>query len=95
MAAKTRPVLVVSVPYRDDDRALITVVPHTTSLRSSSFEIRVAAPFLRPGAFLVQGISTYPRAGAVRRLGLLRPEHFTLVMDGVARWLGLATQSNI
>jgi hypothetical protein len=51
MAAKTRPVLVVSTPYRDDDRAL-------------------------------------------RRLRILRPEHVTLVMSGVARWLGLTPRSD-
>ena len=28
MAAKTRPVLVVSVAYGDTDRAIVTVVPH-------------------------------------------------------------------
>jgi mRNA interferase MazF len=34
-ASKTRPALVVSVAFADSDRALITVVPHTTSVRSS------------------------------------------------------------
>jgi mRNA interferase MazF len=33
MAGKTRPALIVSVPFGDRDRTLITVVPHTTSLR--------------------------------------------------------------
>jgi mRNA interferase MazF len=37
MAAKTRPVLVVSVAYGDADRAIVTVVPHTTELRGSPF----------------------------------------------------------
>ena len=35
MAAKTRPVLVVSVAYGDADRAIVTVVPHATELRGS------------------------------------------------------------
>ena len=39
MAAKTRPVLVVNVAYGDLDRALVTVVPHTTQLRGTPFEI--------------------------------------------------------
>ena len=56
---KTRPALVVSVAFGDRDRALITVVPHTTALRGSPFEIAVNAPFLRPGAFLVQGVVTF------------------------------------
>lgn len=53
-AGKTRPALVVSGSFGDQDRALITVVPHTTALRGSVFEIAVQAPFLKPGAFLVQ-----------------------------------------
>ena len=48
-AGKTRPALVVSVAFGDQDRALITVVPHTTSLRGSPFEITTRAPFLKPG----------------------------------------------
>jgi mRNA interferase MazF len=88
MAAKTRPVLVVSVAYGDVDRALVTVVPHTTQLRASPFEISVSVPFLQPGAFLVQGVSTYPKAWAIRKLGTLRSEPFQMVMAGLRRWLG-------
>ena len=32
-AAKTRPALVLSIPLEEDERALTTVVPHTTSQR--------------------------------------------------------------
>ena len=35
MAAKVRPAVVISVPADDSDRALVTLVPHTTSPRSS------------------------------------------------------------
>jgi mRNA interferase MazF len=41
MEGKVRPALVVSVPYRDEDRALVAIVPHTTSLRGSQFEMGV------------------------------------------------------
>ncbi len=88
MAAKTRPVLIMSVPYGDADRVLFTVVPHTTALRGSTFEISVSAPFLKPGAFLVQGISTYPKAWAIRKLGTLSSEQFERVAAGLLRWLG-------
>jgi len=37
MAEKVRPALVVSVAYGDVDRALITIIPHTTSLRGSQY----------------------------------------------------------
>jgi mRNA interferase MazF len=89
MAAKTRPVLVVSVAYGDADRAILTVVPHTTQLRGSPFEICVHAPFLKPGAFLVQGISTHPKASAIRRIGVLTRDQMAAVMTGLRSWLGL------
>jgi mRNA interferase MazF len=90
MAAKTRPVLVVSVAYGDADRAIVTVVPHTTELRGSPFEVSVASPFLRRGAFLVQGISTYPKAWAIRRIGIFTREQMAAVILGVQKWLGLS-----
>jgi mRNA interferase MazF len=88
MAAKTRPVLVVTVAYGDADRAIVTVVPHTTQLRGSPFEISVRAPFLQPGAFLVQGISTYPKAWAIRKIGALTRNQMETVMTGLLDWLG-------
>ena len=88
MAEKVRPVLVVSAGYGDADRALITIVPHTTSLRGSSYEIAVDAPFLKPGAFLVQNLATYPNVRAIKRLGVLKTQHFDLVFAGLLRWLG-------
>ena len=88
MAEKVRPALVISVAFGDADRALVTIVPHTTSIRGSQFEIPASVPFLKPGAFLVQGVSTYPHVRAIRKLGALKPELFDLVFAGVLRWLG-------
>jgi mRNA interferase MazF len=90
MAAKTRPVVVVSVAYGDADRAIVTVVPHTTELRGSPFEVSVSTPFLRQGAFLVQGVSTYPKAWAIRKIGALNRDQMAAVMTGLRSWLGLA-----
>jgi mRNA interferase MazF len=53
---KVRPALVISIAYGDHDRALIGVIPHTTAVRGSSFEVVVPCRFLAEGAFLVQGI---------------------------------------
>jgi len=89
MAQKTRPALILSIGYSDDDRALVTVVSHTTTLRGSGFEIAVPAPFLKPGAFMVQSITTIPTRWALHRLGRLTTEHLASVEDGVRRWLGL------
>ena len=43
---KVRPALIISIPYGDAERALIGVVPHTTTTRGSQFEVAIAAPFL-------------------------------------------------
>ncbi len=88
MAEKVRPALVVSVAYGDTDRALITIVPHTTSLRGSQFEVPVNIPFLKPGAFPVQNVATYPKVRAIRRLGRLKADDFNLVFAALLRWLG-------
>jgi len=88
LAGKTRPALVVNVPFGDQDRSLITVVPHTTSLRGSSFEVAVRVPFLKPGAFLVQGVTTFPTVRALHRLGSLPAEGVDEVFEALLRWLG-------
>jgi mRNA interferase MazF len=88
MAEKVRPALVISAAFGDADRALVTIVPHTTSLRGSQFEISVNVSFLKAGAFVVQGVSTYPHVRAMRKLGVLKPDQFRMVFNGVLRWLG-------
>ncbi|HWZ31353.1 MAG TPA: type II toxin-antitoxin system PemK/MazF family toxin [Bryobacteraceae bacterium] len=91
MAEKVRPALIVSVGYGDLDRALVTILPHTTSLRGSEYEVAVNVPFLKPGAFLAQSIATYPNVRAIRKLGALKKEQFDVVFDGLLRWLGQST----
>jgi mRNA interferase MazF len=88
MEGKVRPALVVSVAYGDLDRALLTILPHTTSLRGSQYEIAGNVPFLKPGAFLLQNVPTYPNVRAVRKLGLLKKDQFDVVFSGLLRWLG-------
>ena len=69
MIEKVRPAVVLSGPAGPKDRDLITVIPHTTTLRGSWFEIHVPLPFLKPGAFLAQSPATVPTPRAQRRLG--------------------------
>jgi len=88
MAEKVRPVLILSVPFGNTDRAVVTVVFHTTALRGSPFEVNVSVPFLQRGAFVCQSIATYPTARAVRRLGRLSNADFANVESVVFRWLG-------
>jgi mRNA interferase MazF len=91
MAAKVRPALVISVPADDSDRALVTLVPHTTSLRQSRFEAVVQVPFLRAGAFDAQSLVTIPHAKLIRQLGRLSDAQMSTVESAVRAWPGFAT----
>jgi mRNA interferase MazF len=59
-----------------------------TTLRDSPFEVSVRVPFLKPGAFLVQGITTFPTSHLFQRLGYVRADVFDEVFTGLLRWLG-------
>ena len=89
MAAKVRPCLVISIPARDQDRALVTVVPHSTSIRGSRFEVVTKVRFLRPGVFDAQNLITIPEAKLLRKLGILMPPQLLAIEDVVRRWLKL------
>jgi len=89
LAAKVRPAVVLSVPAEDVDRALVTLVPHTTSVRNSRFEVTIPVPFLRAGAFNTQSLVTVPTAKLLRPLGKLSPAQLALVEAAVVAWLGL------
>jgi mRNA interferase MazF len=61
MAAKPRPALILSVAYLDHERAVLTYVPRTTSLRGTRFEVQHQARGFEPGAFDAQGLGGVPR----------------------------------
>lgn len=88
-AAKVRPCVVISIPALDEDRALASLVPHTTSTRGSRFEISVRVRYLREGAFDAQNLVTIPHAKLIRRLGSLSSEQLAAVESRVRFWLGL------
>src|SRR5215468_8105870 len=89
MAAKVRPCLVLSLPTDPQDRVLVTVVAHTTSVQGTRFEVSVKARFLKQGAFDAQQILTVPQVQLVRKLGDLPVDQLALVEAAVRRWLGL------
>ena len=90
LVAKVRPGLVLSIPAdHEHDRILSTILPHTTSTRTSRFEIRSDVGFLNPGAFDAQNIITVPNVKLIRKLGKLPVDQMALVEDVVKRWLGL------
>ncbi len=90
MAAKVRPCLVLSVPVTDADRALVTLVPHTTSVRGSRFEVPTNHRFLGAGAFDVQNLITTPLVKLIRKLGKLGENDLLPLETAVRSWLGLS-----
>ncbi|WP_373534430.1 type II toxin-antitoxin system PemK/MazF family toxin [Microcoleus sp.] len=91
--AKVRPCLVISIPAWDIDRALATIIPHTTSSRRSRFEVDIKTHFLRSGVFDVQNIITIPHAKLLRNLGSLTTEQMTEVEKIMLLWLGFKDAS--
>ena len=93
MAAKVRPCLVISIGATEQDRALATLVPHTTSARNSRFEVKLKVSFLREGAFDAQSLVTIPHAKLIRKIGTLPVAQLAEVERAVAKWLGLESQN--
>lgn len=89
LAAKIRPALVLSVPFNDNDYALFHVVPHTTTVRGSQFEVSLRLAFMRDGVFNIQGSQSVPRTWLLRHLGTLTESQLALVGSSFRRWLQL------
>ena len=76
MAAKTRPVVVVSRYDEDPPRVLVLYVPLTSENRGSEYEVEMPKlPFLHlEGVANVQGIGSLHPKRLERKLGVLPPE---------------------
>lgn len=85
LAAKTRPVLIVSRLDPDAPRVLITYVPLTTQHRGSRYEIPVGdLPFLhQPSVVNVQGIGSLVEPRLERKLGQLSPAVMAEIKDAL------------
>jgi mRNA interferase MazF len=87
---KIQPVLVVGIPFLENERTLRIIVPHTTSLIGTRFEVAVNHPMLEAkGVFDVQQIAAVPAIKFVRRLGHLNSEQMHRVETVMAQALGL------
>ena len=89
MIAKVRPVLVLNVPFGDSDYALFHVIPHTTTVRNSQFEVGVQVPWLAAGVFNIQGSLSVPRSNLLRPLGKLTDKQILQIENSLRKWLGL------
>ena len=91
LAAKVRPALVLSDYPRDEELALLVVIPHTTAVRGNRWELALPKPFLKPGVFHLQQIQPISLARFDARLGVLTPEEFKRVKETLVRLLNLKT----
>lgn len=76
LAAKTRPIVIVSRDDPTPPRALILYVPVTTQNRGSAYEVELPdVSFLRSGSVAnVQGLGSIPTVRLERKLGALPDE---------------------
>ena len=95
LAAKTRPVLLVSRYDPDPPRAMITYIPLTTQYRQSPYE--VALPklrFLNQDSYAnVQGLGSMPKVRLERRLGKLSDNVMRQIKNAILFALDLEIES--
>ena len=91
LAAKTRPVLVVSRSDPDPPRSLAIYVPLTTQNRQSQYEVLLPRlPFLREISIAnVQGIASIPTVRLERKLGKVPDSVINDVRQALRFALGL------
>ena len=89
LAEKSRPVVILSVDYMDHERAVVTYVPRTTSIRGTRFEVNHSDRRFKPGAFDAQGVGTVPSVKLTRYLAPIDQETLARVEDAVRLWLDL------
>ena len=96
LAAKTRPIVIVSRQDPDPPRALVLYVPLTTKHRNSPYEVPLPRlPFLdRESVANVQGLGSLPTVRLERRIGRLSTEVMERVKDALAFALDLYRASD-
>jgi len=91
LAAKTRPVVIVSRQDPDPPRPLVLYVPLTTQRRNSPYEVPLPRlPFLdRESVANVQGLGSLPTVRFERKIGRLSAETLERLKDALAFALDL------
>jgi mRNA interferase MazF len=90
LAAKVRPCLVLSDYPKDNELALIVVVPHTTAVRNNRWEVSIPKRFLKEGVFHLQQLQSVPIVRLQRKIGELTAEELRLVRAELGKLLHLA-----
>lgn len=96
LAAKTRPVVIVSRHDPDSPRALVLYVPLTTQNRNSPYEVALPKlPFLDRDSFAnVQGLGSIPTARLERRIGKIPADVLASLKTALAFTLDLQPPSD-
>ena len=94
LAAKTRPILVVSRYDPDPPQALVTYVPLTTQYRQSPYEVVLPRlRFLNQASYAnVQGLGSIPTVRLERRLGKLSDNVMKEIKDTISFALDLEVE---
>ena len=58
LVAKVRPCVLLTNYPQDNERMLVTIIPHTTAVRGTPWEIPIKKGFLKSGAFDLQQIQS-------------------------------------
>jgi mRNA interferase MazF len=95
LAAKTRPVVIVSREDPDPPRSLVLYVPLTTQQRGSPYEVPLPRlPFLdRESVANVQGLGSLPTVRLERKLGRLSAAIMEQLKDALVFALDLGRAS--
>jgi len=95
LAAKTRPVVIVSREDPDPPRSLVLYVPLTTQRRDSRYEVPLPRlPFLdRESVANVQGLGSLPTVRLERKIGRLSKGVMERLKDALAFALDLERRS--
>jgi mRNA interferase MazF len=89
MAAKVRPALLLTGNPAPDELDLVTVLLHTTSIRGNRWEVNIAKPFLKSGAFHLQQVQTISTVKLERKLGMLTDSEMRQVLVALGKRLGI------
>ena len=95
LAAKTRPVVIVSREDPDPPRSLVLYVPLTTQRRDSPYEVPLPRlPYLdRESVANVQGLGSLPTVRLERRIGRLSADVMERLKDALTFALDLERAS--
>lgn len=91
IAAKSRPVLVLAIPDKDEARDLVVVAPLTSQIRSMRGEVPLGSVrwLPKPSAVNVQGLASFHRGKLVRKMGTLTASQMESVKQALRDLLGL------